>query len=44
MHTVYAGTLDQEFRDDFEPSTAIFTTERPKWAKTRTELQEFEEM
>jgi hypothetical protein len=44
QHTVYAGSLDAEFRDEFKPRIAIFTSKRPKWAKIEIGLKEFEMM
>jgi hypothetical protein len=43
-HTVYAGSLDPEFRDEFKPTVAIFASKTPKWAKLEIELKEFETM
>jgi hypothetical protein len=32
-YTVYAGTLDEGFRDEHPPTIAMFVKDRPKWAK-----------
>lgn len=39
-HTVYSGTLDEEFRNAHPPTIAMFVKDRPKWAKIEG-LQEF---
>jgi hypothetical protein len=44
QHTVYTGTLDDEFVDRFEPKMAIFTRARPGWGKLKCEMGEFETM
>jgi len=40
-HTVYAGTLDDEFVGYFEPKMAIFTRARPEWGAVKCEMGEF---
>ena len=42
-HTVYSGTLDPDFRNEYPPTVAMFVKDRPKWAMIQG-LQEFEEM
>ncbi|KIV99344.1 uncharacterized protein PV09_09002 [Verruconis gallopava] len=42
-HTVYRGTLDEQFRDEHPPTVAMFVRDRPEWAKIEG-LQEFEKM
>lgn len=44
QHTVYAGTLDDEFVGKFEPKMAIFARARPDWGKLKCEMGEFETM
>jgi hypothetical protein len=39
-HTVYRGTLDEEFRDCYPPTIAMFTKDSPKWGKLEG-LEEF---
>jgi hypothetical protein len=41
-HGVYAGTLDQNCQDGFRPTIAVFTRDRPAWAKLAMDLKEFE--
>ncbi|KAF2434881.1 glutathione-dependent formaldehyde-activating protein [Tothia fuscella] len=43
-HTIYAGSLDSEFIEDFVPKIAIFTKCRPAWGKLESDLKEFETM
>lgn len=44
QHTVYAGTLDDEYVGAFEPKMAIFTGARPEWGMLKCEMGEFERM
>ncbi len=42
MVTIYAGSLDDP--NAFVPEQAIFTRERPHWARLRLDVPEFETM
>jgi hypothetical protein len=42
-YTVYAGTLDAEFKDEWPPTIAMFAKHKPKWAKIEG-LVEFDGM
>lgn len=42
-HTVYTGTLNPEFRDEYPPTIAMFVKDKPKWANIQG-LQEYEGM
>jgi len=44
QHTVYAGTLDDGCVGRFEPTIALFVSERPAWAKLQIEMKEFDRM
>jgi hypothetical protein len=43
-HTIYVGSLDSEFVGDFDPKMAIFTGQRPEWAKLECKMTEYETM
>jgi hypothetical protein len=43
-HTVYAGTLDNDSVQRFEPTMALFVRDRPAWAKVLVDMKEFETM
>lgn len=44
QHTIYTGTLDDEFVSSFDPKMAIYTRARPDWGKLKCEMVDFETM